>query len=128
MDAQVMERRRFRRADLDVSVTIRPVDSEGAMSASPIIAQVRNVGLAGLYCYLKSPCALETGDTVICSLIIPREQVRLFPFARIHSKGWIVRIGPVHSGRRAGESLSTEQLLGLAVAFAPDATALATFE
>jgi len=34
----------------------------------------------------------------------------------------------VPTGRRAGESSSAEHMIGLAVAFASDATALATFE
>jgi hypothetical protein len=121
------ERRQFRRAELDVPVAIRVLDAEGAAETA-ITGQVKNVSLVGIYCYVKDPSTLKAGQQVICSLSVPPEQTRLFPFSSVHGRGWVVRAEPVPMGRRAGESPTSEQLLGLAVAFAPDVTALGTIE
>ena len=91
-----------------------------------MVGQVKNVSLSGAYCHVKAPCLLKTGEHVVCSIRIPSEQTRRFPFTRILSKGWVLRSEPVPVGRRAGES-HDEQLLGLALAFSPDVTALGTF-
>lgn len=122
-----VERRQFRRAEVDVPVAIRAVPHEGA-SETLVSGQVKNVSLAGVYCYAKAPCPLKAGDSVTCSLAIPPEQARLFPFTRLVGKGWVVRVEPIQMGRRAGENQTDEELLGLAVAFAPDVTALGAVE
>jgi hypothetical protein len=129
MEAQVgSERRRYRRIDLpDVSVTIRPVLEQEALG-EPIMCQLRNVSLAGLQCVVPSPAPLSVSDRVVCVVNVPRERTRLFPFTRLHGRGWVARIEPVHTGRRMGEAPDGAHLLGIAVTFAPDATALATFE
>jgi hypothetical protein len=119
-----MERRRFRRADLEVPVSIRTLD-QGA-SAAPVIGQVKDVSLAGLYCYFKDPCPFASGERVACSISVPPEQARSFPFTRLAGKGWVVRREPLQPGRREGESQPGESLVGLAVAFMPDVTALGT--
>jgi len=116
-----VERRQFRRAEVDVPVAIR-FDSGSATG------QVKNVSLAGVYCYTNSPCALKPGESVTCAIAIPPEQTRAFPFTRIAGKGWVVRVEPVPAGRRAGENPSDEDLIGLAVAFTPDVTALGAVE
>jgi len=121
------ERRQFRRAELDVPVTIQALSTEGSVE-SAVTGQLKNVSLAGVYCYVKDPSTLKAGQQVICSLSVPPEQARLFPFSSVHGRGWVVRAEPVPMGRRAGESPTSEQLLGLAVAFAPDVTALGTIE
>jgi hypothetical protein len=119
-----MDRRRFKRAELDVGVEIRPIDGENEKKPS-ITGQVKNVSLAGVYCYIKEACTLKKGEQVVCSIIVPQEQFRLFPFSRLISKGWVIRCEPVKAGKRAGESsIPDEQLHGLAVAFAPNVTAL----
>ena len=127
MDAQVLERRHFRRTDVDASVQISRLDADGSLSDATT-APVRNVSLAGVYCYVKVPSELKVGDPVICSLSVAPVEARTFPFARLHSKVWVARVEPIHTGRRAGETSSAEQLIGVAIAFASDATALATFE
>ena len=123
------ERRQFRRADLDIPIMIRPnsEEEEGSPGAA-LEGQVRNVSLAGVFCHLPTPCSLKTSQTVTCSIIIPAEQGRLFPFTRLHGKGWVVRISPVVPGRRAGDASPNEQVLGVAIAFTPDLTALGTLE
>ena len=128
MDAQVLERRHFRRTDIDVSVKIGRLDSDAGTPAEPIVAPVKNISLAGVYCYLKAPTDLKVGDAVMCSVNVPPGEARTFPFARLHSKGWVTRVDQILTGRRAGEIASGEQLVGIAIAFASDATALATFE
>ncbi len=118
----VVERRQFRRADVDVAVEIRPQRDGGL--GEPIAGQVKNVSLAGVLSYVQAPCALQAGDQVVCSMTIPESQNRFFPFTRLHGKGWVVRIDEIASGRRAGDVPEGEQWLGLAIAFAPDVTAL----
>ena len=122
----MMERRRFRRAELDVPVSIRSMEQE--QSASPVVGQVKDVSLAGVYCYLKDPLPFKPGELVVCSIAIPPEQTRLFPFSRILGKGWIVRAEPVPLGRREGERPPEEELIGVAVAFTPEVSALGTLE
>lgn len=121
-----MERRRFRRAELDVPVSIRPVTQDA--SAEPVTGQVKDLSLAGVFCSTPAPCVLKLGDAVICSIAIPPEQARLFPFTRVLGKGWVTRLEPLPVGRREGERQPEEALLGLAVAFSPDIAALGTIE
>ena len=122
-----MERRRFRRAELDVPVTIRQANQDHS-AGEPIIGQAKDVSLAGVFCYVKAPCQLQVGESVVCSIAIPQEQARWFPFARILGKGWITRIKPIAVGRRGGDRIaeSEDALLGLVVAFHPDVSALGT--
>ena len=120
-----VERRQFRRAEIDVPVAIRQMSAEPSSPAT-ITGQVKNLSLSGVYCYTTSPCALKPGESVSCTVAIPPEQARLFPFTRIAGRGWVVRMDPILSGRRAGENPTTDMLIGLAVAFTPDVTALGT--
>ena len=120
-----LERRRFRRAELDVEVAIRSIDPNSQTPPDSVITgYVKNVSLAGAYCYVKSPCTLQSGEQVTYSILVPSAQAHWFPFRRLFGKGWAVRVEPIPMGRRAGENPDHEQLLGLAVAFAPDSTAL----
>ena len=122
-----VERRQFRRAEIDVPVSIRAVSPQQP-SQPTITGQVKNLSLSGVYCYTTSPCALKPGESVSCTVAIPPEQARLFPFTRIAGRGWVVRMDPILSGRRAGENPTTDMLIGLAVAFTPDVTALGAVE
>ena len=97
-----VERRRSRRADLDVPIEIR--QGPASESHQPVVGQVKNVSLTGVYFHVKTPCALQTGEQVTCSIHIPPEHSRWFPFTRILGKGWIMRSEPVPVGRRAGEA------------------------
>lgn len=119
-----MERRRFRRAELDVLIAIRPVNQDA--SAEPVIGQVKDISLTGVFCYTKAPRFLKLGEVVICSITIPPEQARLFPFTRVLGKGWVTRLEPLLVGRREGERQPEEALLALAVAFSPDVAVLGT--
>jgi hypothetical protein len=78
---------------------------------------------------VKAPCALQVGEQVICSIAVPPEQSRWFPFSRILGKGWVTRLKPIAMGRRDGDWVPEspeEELLGLVVAFNPDVSALGT--
>ena len=123
----IVERRRYRRADVDVAADIRPAE-EPASKGGAITGRVKNVSLAGMYCYVSAPCPLKQGQQVICSVSIPPEQARFFPFTRLMGKGWIARLDPVAAGRRAGESRGEEQVLAMAVAFAPGVSALGSID
>jgi len=122
-----MERRQFRRAEVDVPVAIRPLEQDGSPQTGAVITcQVKNISLGGVFCYTQDPCPLKVGEQVACSITIPPEQARLFPFTRVLGKGRVVRLEPIPVGRRAGETPAEEPLLGVAVAFALDVTALGT--
>lgn len=123
-----VERRQFRRAEVQVPVALRPMNPPSTDHDSLITGQVKNVSLSGVYCYTKSPCALKPGERVTCSVAIPPEQTRHFPFTRLVGSGWVVRVDPIPMGRRAGDNPIEEELLGLAVAFTPDVTALGAVE
>ena len=123
------EQRQYRRAEIDASLSIRLLSQLSQNEpASPIPCRVKNASLAGVYCYVGDGYSLKPGDQVVCSLAIPTEQTRLFPFRRVLGKGRIVRVEPIPTGRRAGESPSGQQLFGAAIAFAPDITALGSLE
>ena len=119
-----MERRRFRRVDLSVPISIR--SGEEAQTKIDLTGQVRDMSLGGCYSYVSGPCELKRHDQIICSLEVPTEQARWFPFARVLGRGWVVRTETIHKRRRAGESPSEEPQTGIAIAFAPDVTALGT--
>lgn len=123
-----IERRRFRRAELlEVSVTIRVLDAESKPGAA-VTGQVKNVSLAGVYCLVPAG-KLNQGDQVVCSLEVPVEQHRAFPFARLMGKGWVSRVDQVVTGRRAGERhVQGEQPVGAVIAFTPDVTPLGKIE
>jgi hypothetical protein len=129
MDAHVMtERRRSRRVDLpDVPVVIRPVNADD-LPGQPVECQLRNVSLTGLSCLVPASVSLQPNDRVVCSVLIPRERTRTFPFTRLHGRGWVLRVEPTAPTRRAGDTTGGQTMLGMAIAFAPDASALATFE
>lgn len=116
-----LERRQFRRAELDLPVTIRPLTPEGSASES-IVGQAKDVSLAGMYCYVTKPAPVASGDTILCSLSIPADHAKLFPFTRIAGKGRVLRVDgrPRHGTDASGNS----ERAGVAVAFAADVTAL----
>ncbi len=119
----MIERRQNRRARLEAPVEIRLMGEGDVNSAPPIQGHVRNLSLSGAYCTVKLPCSIASNEEVICSVRIPSEQTRSFPFSLVQGRGWVVRAEPVMTGRRAGEHATDEQM-GLVVAFAPDVTAL----
>ena len=123
-----VERRRFRRAELDVPVTIRPIGPPEEPEPEPLIGEAKNVSLAGVLCHVQAPCALTPGQSVMCTVEIPEELVKRFPFARLTGRGSVVRLEPVPAGRRAEDNRSEKQLIGLAIAFASDVTALGAME
>ena len=82
------ERRQLRRAQFDAAIEIRSrASQEVAANADPIIGQVKNVSLAGAFCHIEAPCSLTAGEQVTCSVCVPPEQTRSFPFTRILGKG-----------------------------------------
>ena len=123
-----VERRRFRRAELEVPVTIRPVGPQEDAKAPSLVGETRNVSLAGVLCQVEAPCALTPGQSVMCTVEIPEELVKRFPFARLTGRGSVIRVEPVQEGRRAEDNRSEKQLIGLAIAFASDVTALGAME
>ena len=126
----VFERRRFRRASIEaVPVTLRACPDPAADgSVSAVQAHARDVSLAGMYCYVSAPVPWLVGEPVHCTVVIPPEQAASFPFARVLGPGWVVRVDQIPRGRRAGENPSGEERYGVAVAFAPDVTALAAVQ
>ena len=119
----VIERRRHRRANLGLPVEMRPAADAGGKTPS-VIGRLRNAGLAGFYCTVDDPSPFTIGQKIICSISVPPEEFRAFPFSRVMGRAWVVRVEPVPMGRREGEAPPGQPKLGMAVAFAPDVTAL----
>ena len=117
----VLERRQFRRAELDVPVTIRSLTPEGSAS-EPIVGQVKDISLAGMYCTVIKPAPVASGDTITCSISIPADHAKQFPFTRIAGKGRVLRVEGGH--RHTSEASGANERAGLAIAFSPDITAL----
>ncbi len=119
------ERRKHRRARLDLEAVIRPL--RGDTLGQPIVCDIRDVSLAGIYGLVKEPVPFQLNDEVLCMVSVPRDLTRMFPFNRLHSKGWIVRIEstgiPMSDRSEVGGSW-----LGVAVTFAPNPIALAAFD
>jgi len=109
-------------------VVIRAMNAEGAAEQATVTGQAKNVSLAGLYCHVKGSCALAPGQQVISSISCSEDQARRFPFARVLGKGWVTRVEPVVTGKRVGEPIEDQTLIGVTVAFAPDVTALGMLE
>lgn len=121
-----VERRRFRRATIEAPVVIRATDEKGA---EVVTGHVKNVSLAGLLCHVNAPCSLAPGQAVTSSLSVSEEQARLFPFARLLGRGWVTRVEPIVTGKRAGEPASQDDSpVSVTVAFTPDLTALGMLE
>ncbi len=120
-----VERRRFRRAAVAVDVAIRPQEA-GAARESAVTGAVKDISLAGVYCYAPSPCPLKPGAAVVCEVTVPVEHTRQFPFSRILSRGWVVRVEPVPTGRREHDLPPGDARVGIAVAFTPDVKAFGT--
>jgi hypothetical protein len=123
-----MERRQFRRAELELPIILRSMEQKAGMSPTVVTAYVKNISLAGVYCYVKSPCPFVSGESVISSVTVPTDQVRSFPFTRLGGKGWVVRVDELSAGRRSSDQTAEELLFGVAVAFAPGVTALASID
>lgn len=115
------ERRQFRRAELDLPVAIRPLMPEGSAAPS-LVGQVKDVSLAGMYCYVTKPAPVASGDTIACSISISADHAKLFPFTRIAGKGRVLRVDA--RLRHGADALGNQERVGLAVAFAADVTAL----
>ncbi len=95
---------------------------------APITGIAKNVSLAGVYCLVDAPCPLQAEDSITCFVTIPPEQARVFPFTRLVGRAWVIRQDPVAESRRAGDLQGEKPKVGLAIAFAPDVTALGTIE
>ncbi len=117
MSASVVERRRHRRAELPVSVTLRPAGKDPS-SAPQIVGESKDIGLAGAYIKVKAPFQLPVGTTVSYSVDIPASQQRQFPFTRLLGTGWIVRVDSEPDGKD----------VGVAIAFPSNATVLSAVQ
>lgn len=124
--ATAVERRQQRRAELQGRVEIRGLDA-AASSAEPLIGRTDNVSLAGVYAKVPVPFPWAEGSVVSCSVTLPREATRQFPFTRLSGTGRVVRVFPareVAAGRTEATSQSAE--VGVAIAFSSGVTALGT--
>ncbi len=139
MDAEVLERRQQRRAELRAQVVIRGL-AEAEPNQQPVIGKVRNVSLSGVYAFVPATFSAPPGSPVAVSVSIPQESTRQFPFVRLLGKGWVVRIDKPdnRSHRRqtqaqareaAHNPLNLQEILGgeevgVAIAFSRNVTAL----
>ncbi len=139
MDAEVIERRQQRRAELKAQVVIRNLD-EAQTDQQPVIGRVRNVSLSGVYAFVPATFSAPPGAPIAISVSIPQESTRQFPFVRLLGKGWVVRIDKpdAKTSRRKTEAQARESAhnplslhdilggdeVGVAIAFSRNVTAL----
>ena len=133
MESQVIERRQHRRADVEGRVELRSLEASG-QAAAPVVGQADNVSLAGVYVRIPSPVPWRAGTAVTCTVNVPQDATKQFPFARLVATGRIVRVFPpkAPSGKSASSTAREEEKgadpadVGVAIAFTSDVTALGT--
>lgn len=92
MNAEEIERRRHRRVELGVPISIRRIQSRESQASSFEEGMTQNISLAGVACTMPTPAPLAVGEMVIISIAIPYESRREFPFARLAGRGRVVRL------------------------------------
>ena len=123
----LMERRQFRRAELEAPVELRSLNESGSSDSRPILTgRSKSVSLGGCYSYIKAPCPLKRYDEVVCSIAVPPEYRGHFPFTRVLGRGWVVRVESPHKSGRANSGAEPESQVGVIIAFTPGVTALGT--
>lgn len=119
MATQTIERRHNRRIELEtVQVEVRKVEADNALSPV-ILGSAQDVSLSGVFAKLPASCGLKVGDRVNYAVSIGAESRKQFPFTRILGQGWVARVIPP-------EGSSND--LGVAIAFAANATPLSTID
>jgi len=118
MDKSSVERRRGRRAALEVPVLIRRSAGTGRSEAFTEEG-VRNISLAGIYFETEAGERYPLDEVFITSVSVPESQTRHFPFSRIAGRGRVVRVRELSPTGSSGK-----KRFGIALEFSEDVTAL----
>ena len=122
MEARVLERRKQRRIQLEgVTVELRPLlDQPNGHRDAIIHGRVLDVNLTGVYAMIPEQPSFAIGSAMACTVTIPHELARRFPFARLLGKGWVTRVAS-----HPTETIDGHPAMGVAISFGGDVTALA---
>lgn len=112
-----VERRRGRRANVQVPLRIRRVDTAKPEDFREQVAS--NVSLAGAYFEAAEGHPYTVNDLVMAAVTVPEGQRREFPFTRLAGRGRVVRIHEL-----GGKAPDGRKRYGVALEFGEDLTAL----
>ncbi len=112
------ERRRGRRVNLEVPLSVRRVESGQALSVAHELT--KNLNLAGVYFETEHPESYASDGMFVVSASIPKELTGEFPFTLVEGLGRVVRMIPL-----AGANEGQQALAGVALELGEDVTALA---
>ena len=117
MNITSLDRRRYRRARLELPVVIRGLGQEWAVGTGQV--QTTDLSLAGLHCsigrseqFAQLQELMRLNQNVTVSITVPYDVRDLFPFSRLIGRGRVVRVD------EAGGDAS--QLVGVGIEFAED--------
>ena len=111
-----VEKRRGRRAYVEVPLLIRRTGTQGTVPREEI---TQNVSLAGVYFETEDGHPYTDNEIVMASVSIPEAHARTFPFTRLAGRGRVVRIDEVPH-----QEPSQSKRFGIALEFGQDLTAL----
>ena len=117
MQSSSVERRRGRRANVQVPLRLRRMDSPKPGDFHEQVAS--NVSLAGAYFETGEGHPFAVNEFVTASVTVPEPQRREFPFTRLAGRGRIVRVKEL--GEKGPDG---RKRFGVALEFGEDLTAL----
>ena len=88
--SEFLEKRRFRRLDLSIPMTLKRISSEG--KENTITGITNNISYNGTYVREANIKDLKPEDNLHISLSVPRDDTRDFPFSRLTGKARVVRV------------------------------------
>jgi hypothetical protein len=88
--ADFTEKRRFKRLDLSLPMTVRNISEDGKEKAQK--GSTINVSFNGAYIVDIGVKNIKPEDGLDVSLRVPRDDTRDFPFSRITGKARVVRV------------------------------------
>ena len=117
MERGSVDRRRGKRANLEVPLSIRRVEAD---RSKPFQEEVtKNISLVGLYFETEHGDQYTMNEMVTASVAVPDQQTRQFPFRRLSGRTRVVRVNELPSGTPSGR-----RRFGVALEFGDDVTAL----
>ncbi len=99
-----IEKRRFKRLDMSLPITLKHVSDDGKENL--INGVTSDVSYNGVFVKEVSPANLKPSDNLHISLNIPRDNTRDFPFSRLTGKAKIARIEETGIALEFGEYVS----------------------
>ncbi len=114
MSVDMAEQRQSKRTDIKATLLIK---RDGQPKDAPFEeVTVTSVGLNGAYFYTTEKPEYGLGERIMCTLQVPPQYQRIFPFVRIAGWSRVVRVDEM--------VMHGQTRYGVAVAFAGDMTTL----